>query len=297
MGRKGWYLTGLLLGLAGLWYTSRPDGKTHIVACDVGQGDAILVTRGTTQVLIDGGPSSEKILTCLADTIPFYDRQIELIVLTNTDFDHLNGLSSVLERYTVIRFVTADGVHESDALDHLVAVLAARQLPVNTVSQGDTLQILGPYPLTFRVVWPPATQEKYAAVFQANLDPARREQLLSESAKRGNLNERSVALLFLQDTYRALLMGDVGDQAEKVLLEQGELSKVDYLKVGHHGSKYASTQAFLDKIRPTTAVISVGKGNRYGHPTQEALSRLTAVGAITRRTDLEGTIRVDVPDH
>ena len=290
MGRKGWYLVGLLLGLVGLWYTSRPDGRTRIIACDVGQGDAILVTRGTTQVLIDGGPSSAKVLACLADQLPFYDRRIELIVLTNTDFDHLNGLSAVLERYTVMQFVTADGVHESAALDHLVAALDARQLPVRMVSRGDTLQILGPYPLTFRVVWPPATQEKYAAVFQANLAAATREQLLSESAKRGNLNERSVVLLFLQDTYTALLMGDAGDQAEKQLVADGTLPTVDYLKVGHHGSKYASTLEFLEMIRPRRAVISVGKGNRYGHPTAEALSRLTAVGAEIVRTDEVGTV-------
>jgi beta-lactamase superfamily II metal-dependent hydrolase len=140
------------------------------------------------------------------------------------------------------------------------------------------------------------TNREYVAVFQPNLGSDVREQLLAASAKRGNLNERSVVLLLLEDTYTALLMGDAGDQTEKRLVASKELSTVDYLKVGHHGSKYASTQDFLDMIRPKTAVISVGQGNRYGHPTDETLARLKAVGAMVRRTDVEGTVVV-TPTH
>jgi competence protein ComEC len=294
--RRGWYSLGILVGMIVLLIAARPHGELQLIACDVGQGDAILITKGETQVLVDGGPSGEKLLDCLAEHTPFYDRQIELIVLTNTDVDHLSGLRSVLDRYCVMCFVTAGGVHASAQLDLFIAQLAASSLTVESVSAGDTIRILGPAPLTFRVLSPPMTNREYVAVFQPNLGSDVREQLLAASAKRGNLNERSVVLLLLEDTYTALLMGDAGDQTEKRLVASKELSTVDYLKVGHHGSKYASTQDFLDMIRPKTAVISVGQGNRYGHPTDETLARLKAVGAMVRRTDVEGTVVV-TPTH
>ncbi|MFZ2200171.1 MAG: MBL fold metallo-hydrolase, partial [Microgenomates group bacterium] len=119
MNNKIYYMVGLLLGFIIMVIGQLPGETAKMVMCDVGQGDAILIIKGRNQVLIDGGPSSEKILSCLEKYIPFYDRQIELIVLTNTDSDHMNGLTSVLNRYTVIQFVTSDGVHNSDALVRL----------------------------------------------------------------------------------------------------------------------------------------------------------------------------------
>ncbi|KKU60350.1 MAG: beta-lactamase domain protein, partial [Microgenomates group bacterium GW2011_GWE1_47_12] len=77
------------------------------------------------------------------------------------------------------------------------------------------------------------------------------------------------------------------------LLELGGLPDIDILKVGHHGSKYASTLPFLERIKPELAIISVGKGNRYGHPTQETLERLERVGTEIARTDQEGIIEVN----
>lgn len=290
-----YYIVGLVLGLAGLVVTQIPDGKARIVACDVGQGDAILITRGFDQVLVDGGPSSEKILACLAQYMPFWDRQIELIVLTNTDYDHMNGLSAVVERYQVIHFVTADGVHESEALTRFVSVLSESRVAVRAVEQGDTIQVGGRDKLRLAVLWPPEVQDEYVAVFSSQIDPSQREQILGASAKRGNLNERSVVLLLLEDNYRALLMGDAGDQAEQELVASGQLVDVDYLKVGHHGSRYASTTNFLEKVKPETAVISVGSRNSYGHPTAETLARLGALGVQVRRTDEEGTIVTTVP--
>ena len=103
-----------------------------------------------------------------------------------------------------------------------------------------------------------------------------------------------MVLLLLEDKKHILLMGDAGDQTEKVMLEMGGLPDVDILKVGHHGSKYASTMVFLEKVRPELAVISVGANNTYGHPTQETLDRLRQVGASIRRTDKEGSIEIEL---
>lgn len=288
--KKLWYGVGLLLGAIILLVGQVPGDKLRIIACDVGQGDGILIIKGQSQVLVDGGPSGEKILTCLGEYMPFYDRQIELIVLTNTDYDHLNGLSSVVERYTVMEFVTADGVHSSAALDKLRDRLVGAGVGVSMVEQGDSLRILGQDNIELKVLWPPEVYEEYVAVFGDQVGEEKRKQILGASAKRGDLNERSVVLLLLEDSYRALLMGDAGFQAEKELINSGLLPDVDYLKVGHHGSKYASSLEFLEKVKPEIAVISVGEKNSYGHPTEEALTRLQSMGISLRRTDREGSI-------
>jgi beta-lactamase superfamily II metal-dependent hydrolase len=140
------------------------------------------------------------------------------------------------------------------------------------------------------VLWPPEAIEEYVAVFTGQMDNESREQILGASAKRGDLNERSVVVEILEDNKHYLLMGDAGFQAETELVNSGLLSDVDYLKIGHHGSKYASSQVFLEVIKPEIAVVSVGKSNRYGHPSSESLGRLEEAGAVIRRTDLDGDI-------
>lgn len=292
-----YYCVGLALGLVVLVLSEQPSDKAKMVVCDVGQGDAILIVKGRNQVLIDGGPSSEKVLACLGEYVPFYDRQIELIVLTNTDFDHMNGLSAVVERYRVIQFVTADGVHESDALAKFIDTLGRNSLSVTSVERGDRILVgRGDYTsqLSFEVLWPQDTIEENVAIFSPQMQKEKREQILGASAKRGDLNERSVVLLLLEDSKRILLSGDAGDQTEKELLKLGNLPDIDVLKVGHHGSKYASTLEYLQIIKPEVAVISAGATNHYGHPTSETLSRLEQVGATVRRTDREGSIEIEL---
>ena len=290
---KIWYGVGLILGFLVLFLQQIPSDKALMVVCDVGQGDAVFITKGSNQTLIDGGPSSEKILSCLEKHLPFYDRKIELIVLTNTDFDHMNGLSAVVDRYEVIQFVTADGVHESDALYKLIDKLNMNEVEVEAVERGDLLRIgkeHGPNALEFKVLWPPDTIEEYVAMFSDEVSSEDRKQVLGASAKKGDLNERSVVLLLLEDNVNVLLSGDIGFQTEKSLLQMGNLPPINILKVGHHGSRYASSIDFLQAIHPEMAVISVGSKNTYGHPTQETLDRLRQIGAEIRRTDLDGTI-------
>ena len=96
MSKKLYYLVGLLIGFIVMVVMQLPSDKARMVVCDVGQGDAILILKGRYQVLIAGGPSREMFLSCLEEQIPFYYRIIALILLTNTDNDHLNGLSAVV---------------------------------------------------------------------------------------------------------------------------------------------------------------------------------------------------------
>lgn len=270
-----------------------PSSRARLVVCDVGQGDAILIIKDSIQVLIDGGPSSEKVLACLGKQLQFWDHQIELIVMTNSDSDHIAGLASVVERYQVIQFVSADGVQNSETLDHLGDVLARHKVVPRSVERGNVVVIgneSAQTQLRLKVLWPPGSNDKYVAMISDQQNKEERKQILAESAKRGNLNERSVVLSILEDKTQVLLMGDAGDQTEDQLVELGFLPKVDILKVGHHGSRSASTLGFLTAIKPKTAIISVGNKNRYGHPTDETLQRLLKVGATIRRTDKDGEI-------
>lgn len=291
------YIVGLGLGLVVLLSWQWPSQNTRMVVCDVGQGDAILIIKERLQVLVDGGPSTAKVLACLEQHVPFWDRTIELIVLTNTDFDHMNGLSAVLDRYEVIQFVTADGVHESAALDKFIDSLDRNGVRVEAVERGDWL-IVGEerrdLQLRFEVIWPPDTKRENVAIFGSQMEENERKQILGASAKASDRNERSVVLLLLEDTKSVLLSGDIGVQTEKELLELGGLRSVDVLKVGHHGSKYASTREFLDIIKPEIAVISAGINNRYGHPTGETLERLSRIGAMIYRTDKDGTVVLEL---
>jgi competence protein ComEC len=294
MSKKLYYLIGLLIGFIVMVVSQLPSEKARMVVCDVGQGDGILIIKGRYQVIIDGGPSREKILSCLQQHVPFYDRQIELIVLTNTDSDHMNGLSAVVERYEVIQFVTSDGVHKSAAMDRFGAELGAAGILPQSIERGDMIKIDDNNGLEFEVLWPPDTIDEYVAVIGSQMDTTNREQTLGASAKRGDLNERSVVLLLLEDNKKILLTGDIGIQTENEMLKLGNLPDIDILKVGHHGSKYASGSDFLDIIKPEQAVISVGERNTYGHPTPETLDRLSKIGAVVRRTDQESSIEIEL---
>jgi len=261
-----------------------------MVVCDVGQGDAILLIKGSTQVLVDGGPSEAKILSCLGEQMPFWDQQIELIVMTHGDSDHSSGLVVVLERYKVMQFVTGDGVENTDTLRRLARTIEERRVGVEYAQQGDVVRVLGRDSVELKVLWPPDIDLQYVAMWRGGKEIINDKQILGASAKERNLNERSVVLHILEDNNSILLMGDVGYQAEKEIIEKGLIGQVDYLKVGHHGSKYSTSQELLTRVRPKTAIISVGEKNRYGHPTEETLVRLRSVGAEVRRTDTEGTL-------
>ena len=239
---------------------SLPDGKLHLVFCDVGQGDATLITYRQTQVLIDGGPD-QKVLQCLDQKMPFYDRRLEMIVLTHPEQDHETGLIDVLERYNV-RYFVSNGLRKSSATFlELEKIKEEKKVLSVSVKTGDRIKI---GPLGFSVLWPP-------------------KEFLQED----ELNESSVVLKLSFGHFKALLTGDISEKVEKKL----DLKKVEVLKVAHHGSRFSTSAAFLEMIRPELAVISVGQ-NRFGHPTKEVLESLNQVQAKVVRTDKVGAVEI-----
>lgn len=247
----------------GLWrYLIRSDADiTRVVFLSVGQGDAILISQGMNQVVIDGGRDGRLLLSRLGRHITFYDRTIETLIPTHPDADHIGGLSALLERYRV------ETVLDTGArTDTKSAFLFYRDLEregVRTVPalrgtslalpRGGKLSVLYPYaPLPADV---PET------------------------------NEGSVVARFEFGETSFLFTGDLPDEERFI----SDLVAVDVLKVAHHGSQFSTSDTFLDRVRPSEAVISVGE-NRYGHPHASVLERLAAHRVALSRTDTEGDI-------
>jgi len=271
----------LVVGLVWGAAVQLPDGRLHLIFCDVGQGDAILAVKGSTQVLIDGGPN-EKVLSCLSSHLPFWDRQIELVVATHPEVDHLTGLVSVIQRYRILQIVSNSLLAESGVFQKFRAEVVSRQIPVHSPKAREEIKIGG---IKLKILYP--TEKLGEEIVWKTL---KEPKVLGLSTYTGNFNKTAIVTLLEFGDFQALLTGDVGVEEEEKFLPT--LGEVEVLKVAHHGSKYSTSESLLATTRPKLAVISVGANNRYGHPAPEILERLQAVGAKIRRTDLEGEIEL-----
>lgn len=273
-------IIGLITLLFGFWYY-RPDEKLHLVFCDVGQGDAILISRGKEQVLIDGGPN-EEVLTCLSGHMPFWDRKIEMVVLTHADADHLTGLVSVIERYDVKQLVINSIVKDTKLFLKWREEVIEAGIPVFNPKVGDVIKV-GDFQL--EVLWP---EERYKNDLVWERDIVA-EKILGAAGYSGDLNETSIVMELVFGNFDALLAGDIGFDAESQIGMVGD--DIEVLKIPHHGSKNSLSKGFLEKVDPELAVISVGK-NSFGHPSEEVLEKLRNLGIKVLRTDQNGEIEV-----
>ena len=260
----------------GLAASSRPDGRLRVTVLDVGQGDAILVEGDAgTRMLVDGGPDPDRLLVVLDERVPAWDRRIDLVVLTHPHEDHVAGLAILLERYRV-RTVAEVGMHgPGPGYAAFQATLERLGIDRGRLASGDRLRVDG---TSIEVRWPP------------------RGSVPFEPPDTGTgINNVSAVLDLRFGLRRLLLMGDVEEAIDPQLIAAGiaDGRRLDLLKVAHHGSRTASTEAFLGALRPRVAVISAGTGNPYGHPTRQTLDRLAAIGARTFRTDTDGTVTIE----
>jgi competence protein ComEC len=253
--------------LLGVTFFTLPDDDLQVSFLDVGQGDAILIQRGSQQVLINGGPSPQAINLELGKRMPFWDRTIELVVSTHPDADHLAGLEEVLRRYNVGQVMVSGMTADTALYDEWTQSLADKKissLPAQagqwiTLGDGIEIEVLNP-----------------AVPFQFADDA----------------DDNGVVLRVTMGKVSFLLTADISGAGEFALIADRADLQSTMLKVAHHGSAYATTAEFLDVVQPQIAVISVGRDNLYGHPTVEALDRLNAKvnGQYIYRTDEMGTI-------
>ena len=238
-----------------------PPAGLRITVLDVGQGDAVLVQVPEGAILVDQGPPEARVARQLRE---LGVRRLAALVLTHPQRDHIGGAAEVLRRVAVDRVLdprlAGSSPYEEDAL----AVAEARRIPVVETRAGGSWRLGS---LRLRVLWP------------------NRAGLASEDP-----NRLPVVLLATYGTVDALLTADAETDVTARLLDR----RVEILKVAHHGSEDPGLAAELRELRPAVAVISAGRGNRYGHPRAETLAALNAVpGLRLYRTDLDGRVTIE----
>lgn len=258
-----------------------PDKTARLIVCDVGQGDAILVIEGFSQMLVDGGRDSQ-VLECLNRFLPFWDRQLEFVVATHPDADHIGGLATVLQAYEVQHLFVATKKETADfkLFWQAVTVESAQGMKIHQVSPGTSVK-LGP--LASSVVLSPP--QDHAETLLSAQSGTNKEVVR-------NYNDESIVLFLQLGQAKVLLTGDLESSGEQALLNKGLLNNIDVLKVGHHGSKTSTTQAFVAKIQPEFSLISASKNNSYGHPHKEVVDRLLLSGSVIKSTSQEGHIEL-----
>ena len=250
-----------------LWLNSRWQqyGAFRAAVLDVGQGESVALCSGSEAALVDCGSSNSYVDagSVAADALQSAGiRRLSAVIVTHYHADHTNGLTEVLTRLPVDTLYLPDIEDEYGVRDRLVSLAAHQGADVVFVT-GPTRIALGEAALT---VYPP---------------------LLTT----GDLNEQGLTALATAGDFDLLITGDMAGQTEQLLAQTYPLPDVEVLVVSHHGSRYSSDESFLRAITPDNAVISVGD-NRYGHPAEETLRRLQAVGATVWRTDQQGSIRI-----
>lgn len=271
--------------LAGAFIWQWPDGQFHYIQCDVGQGDAILLSQGFTQVLIDGG-KGQAVLECLRKHLPFWDRNLEWVVATHADLDHIEGLPAVLDQCTVKHFGWNGLSDPSPVWIDLESHLKNNRVPISLLTQGTRLHVGN---VSIITLWP--LQNKTSASIDLSRSRDQQEQTNTASANEQNNNEMSLVLLVQYKGFKALLTGDLPSVLEEQLPFPTP-STVTALKAGHHGSKASTGPGLLSRLQPRIATIGVGHNNRYHHPSPELLERLKTAQVQIRRTDLDGDIEI-----
>lgn len=245
----------------------REGNSVKIIFFDVGQGSSVFIeTPNGNQVLIDGGPGS-RILSKLGENMPFFDKSIEVLIMTHPDADHLNGLIDVLENYEVNQIIDSCISDSSAAYGEWLALIEKKKISRLCAQFGQKIKLGGAAEIN--ILYP-------------------LESLAGKSLE--NTNSASiVARLNIGENY-ILLTGDAEKATEYQLVNSSVDLRSQIFQVGHHGSKSSSGEEFLKAVLPEIAVIQTGKNNRYGHPHQEILDRLKNASVKIFRTDLDGDI-------
>jgi len=267
-------IAGLAIAAILVWVAaaSLPDGKLHVVFLDVGEGDAIFIeTPRGQQILIDGGPSPTTLISALGRRMPFWDRSIDLVILTHADEDHIAGLIPVLEHYRVGQVLDSGYEHNSPMYERWLELIGEKEIPNHParagvrIATGDGVELV--------VLHPGPELMKYTDA---------------------DANNNSVVTRLVMGQVSFMLPGDIEEAAEGMLVASGQELTSTVLKAPHHGGGTSSSEAFLNAVSPELVVISVGADIRFGHPSPQVLERLDDLVEKEHilRTDEHGTIEV-----
>jgi competence protein ComEC len=249
----------------------QPSQNLTIAFIDVGQGDSTLVILPNAKtLLIDGGEreSSGKVLANLQEHGLSH---IDVVVATHPHADHIGGLIDIIKNVYVGQVLDSGQVHTTQTFEDFLDAMDTKQISLKSVREGDSI----------------------------NLDPTVKIDVLNPPAglphgvdNEAEFNDNSVVLKLTYGEFSALLTGDMQERNEaRLVFKNATALDAQVLKAGHHGSRTSSSSSFLNAVTPEVVIISLGAGNSYGHPHQEALDRLSAAGTEQIfRTDVDGTI-------
>ena len=248
----------------------RGDDSLRLWVLDVGQGDAVLVrTPEGRHVLVDGGPDGVAVRNALGKRMPYGEKTLDLVVLTHPHDDHLVGLIDVLQDYRVRQVLEGPPpARPTPAYNRWRELLGTLNVPAMAAQTGQQIDLGG------------------GAVLRV---------LHAGEAWGGDdafANDASVVLSVERGAFSAALLGDAGLPVQRWLLAGNDVGPATVLKVPHHGSSASLDEGFLGLLAPREAIVSVGASNRFGHPSASTLALLSP--ATVRRTDLDGTVEIDV---
>jgi competence protein ComEC len=235
---------------------------------DVGQGDAIYIEAPNgRQMIIDGGPGSA-LERALAQVMPYTDRSIDVIVITNPDLDHYSGFIDLLEHYEVGAVVEPGTVSKTASYQALESAIIAENSPHLLARTGTRITLDQERGVYFEVLFP------------------------NQDVTHWTTNDGSIIGKLVYGDTSVMFTGDSTKKTEQIVLSNftPEILRSDILKVGHHGSKTSSGTAWLSAVAPKEAIISVGCDNRYGHPAAVTLSTLASFNISHQTTCEKGTI-------
>jgi competence protein ComEC len=253
-----------------VWYAvywEDHGGKLTVAFLDIGQGDAIFIEAPNgAQALVDGGPPSGKVLSELGDMMPFYDRDIDVVIATHPDQDHIGGLPEVFKRYNVGVLFEPGIISENG--DYQEMERAGEKTGVQKILARAGMKIHLDKNTTLEIFYPDRDL------------PVKIET-----------NRASIVARLTYGNESFLFTGDLPQAEEEYLVEKdGVTLRSNVLKFGHHGSRTSTSEVFLTDIAPEYGVVSAGKDNRYGHPHKEVLELSEKYHVPVFRTDMQGRI-------
>lgn len=247
-------------------YSSAKDSdKLRVSFFDIGQGDSMFIQAPKKMdILIDGGPD-RKILEKLSEAMPFYDKKIDIIIVSHPHADHITGLIDVIKRYNVEEIYFNSISFNSDAYLEFLKVAEERGIRLADIKEKERLSL---------------GENIFLEIFSPNKNI---DMGVNNTSLISKLNVGKNSFLF---------MGDAEKEIEELLMRDEFDLKANFLKVSHQGSADSSSKYFLKKVNPEIAVISVGKNNEFGHPSTRVIRRLERIGAKIYRTDKDGDVKI-----
>lgn len=254
------------------YFSLRPNDKLLVSFFDVGQGDSVLIeTPNRGKIIIDGGPDNS-VLAKIGRALSFYDRAIEILIITHPDSDHLAGAVEIARNYDIGAILINGKECATKICEEFNKIVKEKNIKIIVASAGQKIDFGNNVKMD---IFLPA---KYSFAKTAE-----------GKAEDNNFSIISY-LTYGKDSF--LFTGDAENKEELDLINTWTGLTADVLKVAHHGSKNSMNQLFLEKINPKFSVISVGAKNRYGHPHIETIEALKKIGSEILRTDLEGDIKI-----